>query len=206
MTTPVTVWVDPGCPWAWQTVIWLRDLAADGLVRLDWKSFSLELNASEPETPFWEACTRQGASLVSLALAHREGGNGAYERLFVALGRRLHTDGEPMSDGLLREAAAEAGMPDVADRARAMPELADEVRRAYVEARELDVFGVPTLQIGDAKTIYGPIIARAPEGAESLQLWEHTRWLAERPDLFELKRWPRDIRPGEREPSAGTTA
>jgi DSBA-like thioredoxin domain. len=180
-------------------------LATEGLVELDWKSFSLELNSSEPETSFWEACARQGASLVSLALAHREGGNAAFERLFVALGRRLHTDAEPMSDALLHEAAVEAGMVDVADRARQMPELVDEVRRAYADARELDVFGVPTLRIGDAKVIYGPIIARAPEGEDAFELWEHTRWLAERADFFELKRWPRDVRPGERDHSPGTT-
>jgi hypothetical protein len=174
-------------------------LAADGLVELEWKNFSLELNSSEPETPFWEACARQGASLVSLALAYRQGGNASFERLFGALGRRLHTDGEPMSDGLLHEAAAEAGMIDVADRARAMPELTEEIRRAYVEARERDVFGVPTLGIGDTNVIYGPIFARAPEGEDALRLWEHTRWLAERSDFFELKRWPRDVRPGERD-------
>lgn len=202
----MTVWVDPGCPWAWQAAIWLRGLAADRLVDLDWKSFSLELNSSEPETPFWEACARQGVSLVSLALAHREGGNAAFEQLFVALGRRLHTDGEPMSDELLSEAAVEVGMSDIADRAREMPDLEDEVHRAYDEARELDVFGVPTIRIGDTKAIYGPIFARAPEAEDAARLWEHTRWLAERSDFFELKRWPRDVRPGERERSQGTTA
>jgi len=205
VTTRVIVWVDPGCPWAWQTVLWLRGLADEGLIELDWRIFSLELNSSEPGTPFWEACARQGEALVSLALAHREGGNDAFERLFVALGRRLHSDGSTMSTALLRESVAESGMPDLVESALAAPELVAEVRRAYADARELDVFGVPTLRIGEAKVIYGPIVARAPEGADALRLWEHTRWLAERGDFFELKRWPRDIRPGEREPRSGTT-
>ena len=59
------------------------------------------------------------------------------------------------------------------------------------------MFGVPTLQIGTAKVLYGPIMALAPEGEDADRMWEHTRWLAERGDFFELKRWPRDIRPGQ---------
>src|SRR5207247_2606422 len=53
---PVRLWIDPGCPWAWQGALWLRRIAAAGRVEIDWRIFSLELNASEPSMPFWEAC------------------------------------------------------------------------------------------------------------------------------------------------------
>jgi len=33
-----------------------------------------------------------------------------------------------------------------------------------------------------------------------MSLWNDVRGFAERDDLFELKRWPRDVRPGERTP------
>ncbi len=183
MPTPVAIWIDPGCPWAWQTAVWLRRLSDAGRV---------------------EPCERQGESLVALALARREGGNDAFERLYVPLGRRLHDEKLEMSPALVRKAAAEAGMPDIVDRAIDMPDLPDELRRAYQDARDLSAFGVPTLQIDDTKVMYGPVIAFAPEGEEAERLWEHTLWLAERPDFFELKRWPRDIRPGETAP--GTVA
>jgi hypothetical protein len=62
------------------------------------------------------------------------------------------------------------------------------------------VFGVPTLGIAELPVIYGPVFALAPDGEEAEELWEHTLWLMERPDFFEMKRWPRDIRPGETEP------
>lgn len=200
--TPVNLWVDPGCPWAWQGAVWLRRLEDAGHVRLDWRIFSLELNSSEPDTPYWDACRRQGESLVALALARREGGNEAFERLYAALGRLLHDQRREIAPELVRAAAIEAAMADVVDRAIAMPELADQVRREFREAREQSVFGVPTLGIGDSKVVYGPIMALAPEGEEAERLWEHTRWMAERPDFFELKRWPRDIRPGETSPRA----
>lgn len=196
---PVGLWVDPGCPWAWQVAVWLRGLADAGRVELDWRIFSLELNSSEPDTPFRDACQREGEALVALALARREGGNAAFERLYVAIGGRLHEEKQEPSAELVRAAAAEAGMTDLVERAIAMPELTEEVRREFHEARDQSVFGVPTLAIADTKVVYGPILAMAPTGEDAERMWEHTLWLAERPDFFELKRWPRDIRPGETE-------
>ena len=195
--TPVGLWIDPGCPWAWQTAVWLRRLAVAGRVELDWRLFSLELNALPPQTPFWEACQRDGEALVALALARREGGNPAAERLYDAIGRRLHVDKQEPSPEVVRAAAEDAGMPGIVDRAVAINELTEEITQEFLDARGRSVFGVPTLQIGTAKVLYGPIMALAPEGEDADRMWEHTRWLAERGDFFELKRWPRDIRPGE---------
>ena len=149
--TPVRLWVDPSCPWAWQGAVWLRRLADAGLVELDWRIFSLELNSSEPDTPFWDACRRHGESLVALALARREGGVDAFDRLYREIGRRLHDDKEETSPELVRAAAAAAGMPDVVDRAIDMTELADEVRQEFLDARQESVFGVPTLGVADLK-------------------------------------------------------
>lgn len=198
---PVRLWIDPSCPWAWQGAVWLRRLADAGRVELDWRIFSLELNSSEPDTPFWDACRRHGGSLVALALARREGGGQAFDRLYREIGRRLHDAKEETSPELIQAAATEAGMPDVVDRAVAMPELADEVRQEFLSARLESVFGVPSLGVADRKVVYGPVFALAPEGDEAERLWEHTMWLIERPDFFEMKRWPRDIRPGATAPA-----
>ncbi len=198
--TPVRLWVDPGCPWAWQGAVWLRRLADAGIVALDWRIFSLELNSSELDAPFWEACARYGESLVALALARREGGGEAFDAFYRELGRSLQDEKQEVSPEVVRAAAEAAGMSDLVDRAVAMPELTEEVRREFLDARHESVFGVPTLGIADLKVVYGPVFALAPEGEEANLLWEHTLWMAERPDFFEMKRWPRDIRPGETAP------
>jgi predicted DsbA family dithiol-disulfide isomerase len=197
---PLRLWIDPGCPWAWQGAVWLRRLADADVVELDWRIFSLELNSSEMDAPFWEACSRQGESMVALALARREGGNPAFSRLYAQLGHRLHDEKQEISPEVVRAASVAAGMPDLVERAIAMPELAEEVRQEFVDARRESVFGVPTLGIVDLKVVYGPVFSLAPEGAEAERLWEHTLWMAQRPDFFEMKRWPRDIRPGETGP------
>ena len=60
------VWLDPSCPWAWQTFLWLRDLEAQGEVRLSYGLFSLEVNATERPSTFPEAATRYGDALAAL--------------------------------------------------------------------------------------------------------------------------------------------
>ncbi len=197
--TPVTVWVDPSCPWAWQTARWLRDLRDQGLVELRWRLYSLELNATfQDGLGFDDAVATYGGALKALALARREGGADAFGRLYASLGERLHDDGEAMSPAVLEEAAASAGIPDVPARAEADPRLAQDVVEEFRAGRDASVFGVPTLEIDGAAPIYGPILPFAPRGDEAREWWAHLGWLAMRPDFFELKRWPRTSRPGVR--------
>lgn len=194
--TPVRVWVDPSCPWAWQTSLWLRDIRDRGLIELTWSIFSLELNAADPDTPFWEACTRHGGSLVALELARREGGIEAFEALYGELGARMHERKEERTDEQVHEAARHVGMADLPDQARHDPDVTALVVDEYMEARAQDVFGVPTLKIDLDKVIFGPLVAVPPQGDDAVSLWEQTKGLSGRPDFFELKRWPRDLRPG----------
>jgi predicted DsbA family dithiol-disulfide isomerase len=198
------VWVDPACPWAWQTSTWLRRLRDQGIFTIEWKLFSLELNASDPDIDFWEASKLHGEAHVGLALARREGGNEAFEALYVAIGERLHEQKEERSPQLFRKAAVDAGLADVIDRAVTDARLPHEIRGEHDAARDRSVFGVPTLSLDGSKAIYGPIIPSAPAGDEALEWWTHVRWLMDRPDFFELKRWPRDLRPGRPAPDAPT--
>lgn len=197
--TPVVIWVDPSCPWAWQTARWLRGLRDRRSVALRWRLYSLELNATyRDDLSFHDAAATYGDALTALALARREGGADAFERLYVALGERLHDAKEPMSPELLRTAAADAAMPDLVALAAAQPDLAHEVVAEFEAGRDASVFGVPSLEVGGAPPIYGPILPVAPQGDEADEWWAHVRWLAERRDFFELKRWPRASRPGQR--------
>jgi predicted DsbA family dithiol-disulfide isomerase len=203
MITPVQVWVDPSCPWAWQTVQWLLDLRNRGLIRPSWSLFSLEVNSSPPGTPFPEAAARYGPALATLALARERSGAPGFEALYTALGERLHERKLEPSDVLLQDAAEAAGLSTLPAEAAARVDLGDALIDEHRAARQLDVFGVPSLGIADHKVVYGPIIALAPRGDDALSLWDDVRALAARDDFFELKRWPRDERPGR---SAGAEA
>jgi predicted DsbA family dithiol-disulfide isomerase len=194
--TAVRAWTDPSCPWAWEAAKWLLALRDRGVITLTWSLFSLEINAAPPDTPFATAAPRHGASLAALALARREGDQPLFEQLYVALCTLLHEDRRDITTDLLANAAAEVGVPDIPQRASSRLDLEEEITREYADARRLDVFGVPTLQIEGDRVVYGPIVAAGPTGADALALWEDVRRFSGREDLFELKRWPRHLRPG----------
>jgi predicted DsbA family dithiol-disulfide isomerase len=191
----LVVWIDPGCPWAWQTSLWVRELRDAGLVTIEWRLFSLEVNTAGVDVPFEEAADRYGPSLRALALAKRDRGDRGLEDYYVALGTLLHERGDRIAPEIAAAAAAAAGDADLVDRACADPSLAHEVVQAYRDARELDVFGVPTLQLAGAAPIYGPIMPDAPTGDDALEWWHHVSWLIGHDDLYEFKRWPRARRP-----------
>jgi 2-hydroxychromene-2-carboxylate isomerase len=174
----------------------MRDLREQGEVELTYAFFSLEVNASEPGLPLTDAAPRYGDALAALALARRDGGTDAVQALYVALGQRLHEQKRSIEPEIVREAADEAGLPGLAERAETDSDLGEEIVAEYHAARALDVFGVPTLQIEGGKTMYGPILAVGPTGDEGVVLWHAVRELLARDSFFELKRWPRDLRPG----------
>jgi hypothetical protein len=153
-----------------------------------------ESNASAPVV-FRDAATAHGDALVVLQSVLRERPD-AFDDVYMAIGERLHEDHRDDSRELVLEAAARSSVTDLAERAFETPELGEEIVREHAQARAESVFGVPTLRIEGSKAAYGPLIARAPEGEDAEELWAHTRFFIERPDFFELKRWPRDVRPG----------
>ena len=191
---PVYLWVDPTCPWAWQTSVWLRRLRDDGLVSIKWALFSLEIQAM-PDSPFEEIAVRGGEALRALVLVRSEDGQAAFEHLYDSIGTRMHAAKERISPEMVRAAAAAAGLPEAIDRAVAVEETIEAVRTEHETAVEAGVFGVPTIQIEGTKPMFGPVFALAPEGEDVLTVWEHVRWLAARDDFYELKRW-RDRKPG----------
>lgn len=193
----VRIWVDPACPWAWQTATWLMDLRDQGVLKIEWRIFSLEINSSEPGLPFWEAAKLNGEAHIALAQAGSEGGDAGFERYYAALGRLRHEQRQEMSPELVRQAAVDADMPGLVERALAHDELPKEIVAGYERARASDVFGVPTLQLlPSGSPIYGPILPLAPRGEEALAWWTPVRFALEHPEMYELKRWPRGQRPG----------
>jgi hypothetical protein len=172
------------------------DLRNRGLIEPAWSLFSLEVNSSPPGTPFAAAAARYGPALAALALAREQFGTLAFEALYTALAERLHERKLEASDALLQDAADAAGLSTLPAEVGARVDLGDALIAEYRAARELDVFGVPSLKIADHKAVYGPITALGPTGDDALALWDDVRALAERDDFFELKRWPREFRPG----------
>ncbi len=87
-TTPVNIdfHFDPACPLAWRTFLWIREARKIRPINITWRFFSLEVvNRKEGVTPDYQN-DGSWAAHRTLALARRQGGNEAVERLYLTLG------------------------------------------------------------------------------------------------------------------------
>jgi predicted DsbA family dithiol-disulfide isomerase len=193
-TTPVSIdfHFDPACPLAWRTFLWIREARKVRPINITWRFFSLEVvNRKEGVTPDYQNAGSWAAHRM-LALARRQGGNEAVERLYQTLGAARHGHGENIKQpDVLRAAAKQADLdPGIVDAALADESTIQDVLADHQEAvQRYRAFGVPTIAIeGSDVGFYGPIIQYVPRGEDAGELWDYTAWALRQPNLFELKR------------------
>jgi predicted DsbA family dithiol-disulfide isomerase len=188
----LNVHVDPLCPLAWRTALWLREARKVRPIEITWKIFSLEIvNRKEGTEP--DYVNGAGwAALRSLALARRRNGNEGFEKLYVALGNAAHGRKESIRDHRVVAACTqEAGFGEnFVNEALADESTIQDVINDHQEAvKRYYAFGVPTIAFqGSEIGFYGPIIHTVPHGEEAGEFWDHVSWELRNPNLFELKR------------------
>ena len=211
---------DPVCPFAWLTSRWVRTVAEQRELAVEWRFISLRLlnaavdyDAQFP--PGYEAGHTAGLRLLRVAARTRaEHGHDAVAGLYAALGERVFESG-PAGDDRGRRATREfvepalaaAGLP--ADLAAALGETSwdAQVQAETDEALALtgrDV-GTPILHFRPpaGAAFFGPVISRVPDPEQAVALWDHVVGLATFPGFAELKR---SLRERPQLPSEGVPA
>ena len=185
---PVVFYLDPICPWTWRAALWMREVRDVRPLDIEWRFFSLDKNRENE----W-VDGRSGVALRTLALARRQGGAEAVERLYVALGQARHDRREDLADPAVVDAAvAAAGLAaDLRARAVADPSTREEIEREHTAvAEQRKAFGVPLVVLdgGEGPALFGPVISEVPQGEDAGQVWDRVSWLSRRREFYELKR------------------
>jgi 2-hydroxychromene-2-carboxylate isomerase len=193
MSAPVSeidFYTSPTCPWAWRTALWIRQVATQTPLAINWKLFSLHIvNRGRDYAP--DAHMFGYRTEMLLTAARRRGGNDAFERLYMAAGDALHGRRQERSDDLLLGALRAAGLSEsLLGESREDPSIEQELVAEHERARsELGAFGVPTIRIPGADIgSFGPVIDPVPTGAAALELWHYVQWGLRQPYLYEWKR------------------
>lgn len=200
MMTDVEVFVDPGCPWAWITSRWVREVAPHRDLAVYWRSYCLEIRDDYGVAPTVPEAYRQTA-LEGHAIAHRmlrifeaaraEAGEDAVDRLYTEWGRRCFPR-RPDSDRLLRDCVSAAELDprltEAANEEKWDAPIRDSMEVAYS-------FGGPKTQTPTVVVrsdpphgFKGPVMAPAPTGANALRVWDALLVLSEQPGFFEITR------------------
>ncbi len=203
----VEVFVDPSCPWAWITSLWVKEVAPQRGLGVVWRSYCLEIRDDYGVAPTVPERLRE-AALAGHALSHRmlrifeaaraRAGEEAVDSLFIEWGRRFFAEGAVRDVAILSECVAACGLdPEILGAAND-----DKWDAPIMESMEVAyAFGgsktqTPTIVI-DADPPYGfkgPVMAPAPTGDAALRLWDAIQVVAREPGFFEITR-PRANRP-----------
>ena len=188
----VTIHVDPACPWAWLTSRWLAEAATVRPLRVTTGLFFLaEINRGrEGDERHRQSHSASEAALRVMVAARRAGGATALARVYAELGEAHHERGEPLDDaGVLGRALAAAGLdPGLAEPAVSDPTTMDELLSEHRAIAARGAFGVPTLVLGDAVPIFGPVVDNRITGEAAGELWDRVAWLITSEHFHELKR------------------
>jgi len=196
---------DPMCPWAWITSRWVKEVAGQRDLEVDWRFISLErLNESKLDS-FPEAYGTMSALGRRLhrisARVRSDRGNEGVDAFYTACGELLHPGGRGVAmwrggepGDVAGEALAAAGLPaewaDAATDDDWDAEIDEETDLAI--ARAGDDVGTPIITFDtsrpDEATMFGPVINRIPRGEEAVALWDAMWVVARTPGMAEFKR------------------
>jgi hypothetical protein len=199
--TPVTLYFDAICPFAWVTSRWIKEVEAVRDIEVTFAPMSLAVlneggDPSDDHAPAMEAAW--GPALVAAAVYTKEPEK--VDALYTALGTRIHNQGEGGREGdgayddLIAEVLEEVGLSaDYAAAAHARGDGEDAwepALRSYQStalAKVGDDVGTPVIELG-GRAFFGPVLTRVPRGEEAGKLFDAAVTLGNYEHFFEIKK------------------
>jgi hypothetical protein len=202
MATPVEMWFDPMCPWAWITSRWLINVQSMRDIDVTWNVMSLAILNQGKDVPpaYAEAMSNAWKPVRVITAAKRDHGGEVVLPLYTAMGNRIHRAGRKDYDTIIIESCEEAGVPLSLAAMGVSSQVDDLLLISHNRGIGLvgDQVGTPIISVpgaaGDPIAFFGPIMTPAPTGEAAGQLWDGTLLVASIPGFYELKR-SRDAEP-----------
>lgn len=198
---------DPGCPFAWQTSVWIRKVAELRDVRVGWRFISLLfINEGNDVPPPMKKAQESGLRYHRICAAARERhGNDAVGALYKAFGDRYwYTTIEGEFLDKIKGASANVQPADILAEiglpADLLAEADNEAWDAQIRAESDEAFertgrdvGTPIITYVDSgNSLFGPVISEPPADDDTaVALYDALRVLADYPSFSELKRTKR---------------
>jgi DSBA-like thioredoxin domain len=188
----ITVWFDPSCPFTWRTTRWVRDVAARQDEKVTWRFLSLAMLNEGKDIPerYRQAHQRARAALRLLAAAEQRSGQDAVDRLYTAIGQRVHDSNRELDTDVLVAALAETQLPPDLIAAADDPAFDRIVRDSHDASQERvgQESGSPVVAIDDGPGFFGPVISSVPPAEDGDRLFEALRLLSRVRQFSEVKR------------------
>lgn len=187
----VTLWLDPVCPFSWNTVQWLTAAADHVHFEIDWQLMNLAVLNAGKELPAPQRKRMNDSRGVGrlMAALRNELGPDVVGRAYLAFAPQYFEHSAAVDDKLVTHLAQALGAqhlnPAVLDDAS----LDEHVARAHQRSQDAlgDTGGSPLLTI-DGHTIFGPVFTAVPADDQTVTVFDAVAALIRTPQFSQLNR------------------
>jgi hypothetical protein len=187
----VTLWLDPVCPFSWNTARWLTAAADKAGFDIHWRLMSLAtLNEGRELPPPQQARMHDSRKLGRLMVALRgELGAGAMAKAYFAFGHRHFNQSAALDGELVEHVLAAVGARHVTAAALTDASLDAVVRESHRASQEAlgEAGGSPLITI-DGHTVFGPVLTSVPAPEATLAVFDAVATLVLTSEFSQLQR------------------
>ncbi len=192
LTDPaVTLWLDPVCPFSWNTARWLHAAAENLGMTVDWQLMSLAvLNEGRELPPAHQARMHDSRQVGRLMVAiAREQNAAGWIAAYFAFGERYFDQSEPLTDSLVAHVSNAAGVRNITSATVSDASLDEAVRHRHQAGQDAlgETGGSPILRIG-GRTFFGPVLTAMPDAKTTVALFDAVATLAATEQFTQLQR------------------
>lgn len=189
--TAVTLWLDPVCPFTWNTARWLRAAADAGLADVEWRLLSLAVLNEGRELPAQLSRrmvdSRRVGRLMTAIL--RDLGEQAFVEAYFAFGAWHFDQGVAVDEDLAGKVLAAVGASQIPSAVLDDAALDELVARSHQAGQ--DAYGAtggsPMLTVA-GHTFFGPVFTDLPDPASVPETFAALATLAGMAQFTQLER------------------
>ncbi|QLL07710.1 DsbA family protein [Mycobacterium vicinigordonae] len=187
----VTLWLDPVCPFSWNTARWLARVAERADFEIDWRLMNLAILNEGRELPTPQRARMRDSVRVGrlMAAVRAELGAKGLAVAYFSFGQRYFDQSALVSEELAGHLLRDAGVQRTSVDACSDMTLDMAVRQAHQASQDAlgGAGGSPILSI-DGKTLFGPVLTSAPTLETGQALFDALTILAATPEFIQVQR------------------
>lgn len=187
----VTLWLDPVCPFSWNTARWLTVAADQAKFEIEWRFMNLAVLNAGKELPAPQQARMNDSRQVGrlMTALHNELGPDALGQAYLAFAQRYFDDSAAVDDELVQHVAQAVGARDVSAAALRDATLDEAVAESHQRSQDAlgETGGSPLLTI-DGHTVFGPVLTDVPADEATLAVFDAVTALIRTPQFSQLHR------------------
>jgi hypothetical protein len=189
--TSVTIWLDPVCPFSWNTARWLAIVADKAGIAVDWQLMSLAILNEGRDLPAPQQARMRDSRHVGrlmTAIRHELGAPGMVGAYF-AFAERYFEHSVPLDDHLAQYVLESVNARETSAASLADTGVDPAVLQSHQASQEAlgETGGSPMLSI-DSRAFFGPVLTTLPSSDTAVRLFDAVVTLATTPEFSQLQR------------------